>query len=476
MSAEGPKVILECTLKYTLLGQDGRPGAQGEAGARLTERDLALLPSSGEALLFGLREITSLEAADYRLGLCLSSGERLDLSHMGSRYDGFCRELTQLRHELAIRDLLVGERPVAADFKAKHVRTHPGDRVTQGTCAVRLYETSLVILPQMGDLERIPYSFIAEVRQQGYKIEVEVEDDGNLVLSQLGPQFDLLCRTLSATINDLAVATQRYLQDLFPEVEPSAIRRAAPLLRDGRAARCADLEAISPGLWPSLEKKMSGFGMGARYGFLRSLAQPDEICVGMKRGLMGDLTGDYVWALFPICDPDPERPGNAVALEAASLAGTGRATYFFRLAGRREYPLLAGEPGELLRRVAVFCRQLNRWMLAVNFRREPIYLPEEKLNEPRYERYRNALQRIPGLSQLRERFIGRVIHTSAAQWRRDVVDLLRFNVSADDDRLKWRAETGIDAEAEPPGDEVAGETEGQATARPPESRKPTHQG
>lgn len=457
MSEKAPEVVLDCALKYALHSPDGQTTAQGDARARLTAQELAILPSLGQALLFNLREIISVAAAAHRVHLHLSSGETLELLQLGQRYDDLCRELTRLRHELTIRDLLMQERALAAGLKARYTRTY-GDRATnraatQGACEVRLYETALLVLPQTGDLERIPYSFISAVREQGYGIQVEVEDDGLLVLSQLGHGLDRLRSTLSTAMNDLALATQRYLQELLPAVDPSLIRRAAPLLRDGRPARRADLDALSPLLWPALQERLAAVGMSGKYGFLRSLAQPQEICVGMKRGLMGDLTGDYIWVLAPIYGARPGLPGNAVALEAASAHGTGRATYFFRLTGRREYQQLAGDLAGLHSQAAVFTRRLSRCLLAINFRREPIYLPEEKLREPRFERYRIALQRIPELKPLRERFIGRVIHSTPDQWQRDVMDLLRFNIEATDDSMKWRTPGRYSAEVEEPDED-----------------------
>jgi len=76
-------------------------------------------------------------------------------------------------------------------------------------------------------------------------------------------------------------------------------------------------------------------------------------------------------------------------------------------------------------------------MLDINFRREPIYLPDEKLEEPQYRKYKFAVQRLPGLQTLRHLFIGRVIHASPEQWKQDVMDLLKFNVSTKDDTAKW---------------------------------------
>ncbi len=77
-------------------------------------------------------------------------------------------------------------------------------------------------------------------------------------------------------------------------------------------------------------------------------------------------------------------------------------------------------------------------MIAVNFRREPIYLPDERLKEPGYLRYKFAVDKLPELRKLRRLFIGRVFHRLHQQWTSDVMDLLNFNASIIDDRKKWK--------------------------------------
>ena len=77
-------------------------------------------------------------------------------------------------------------------------------------------------------------------------------------------------------------------------------------------------------------------------------------------------------------------------------------------------------------------------MLDINFRREPILLTEEQLRETKHARYRYAIDKIPSLKELRQLFIGRVIHSTFDQWKSDVSDLLAFNVSIKDNEVKWK--------------------------------------
>jgi len=182
--------------------------------------------------------------------------------------------------------------------------------------------------------------------------------------------------------------------------------------------------------------------------------------VGIKRGVMGDLTGTYIWMLFPLLNPGTNKLSNIIALEAFNTqeetsenkeppteridskieeetnqpqdeeqepATTG-ATYFFRETGSEEYSQNNDE--NLTRNLDSFLKNINLSMIEINFRREPIYLTEKQLDSPEYTQYRFAIAKIPSLKTLREQFVGRVIHASQKRWKTNVTSLLNINAKS----------------------------------------------
>jgi len=422
---------------YSLNDKSGQQIAGGEARVRLDEESLSILPKFGEALLFPLRDILEISKKDYRIYFDLASKEKLTLFSLGYRYEDFLRVLSRLRNEILLKDMLMHETLRKTGAEAEFVYFDDGGSEKQrGKCELRLYETALVIMPEKGELVRIHYSDILEIRDVDFTLAITTDFGEKFVLSCMGRQFDPFTKTLSDAINELSLKVQSSLKELLPKSDPSVIRRAARFMKEGKAARRSDIESISPELWTELEKKVKSLGIGEEYEFLESLAQKDKMCIGLKRGLLGDLTGEYIWFLIPIYSENPNEPGNVVAMEAISGAGSGKATYFFRIVSRKDYQNYDAE--DLHREVDNFITKMNRCMLAINFRREPIYLPDERLEEPQYQKYKFAIAKIPALSGLRQLFIGRVIHRTPEQWKNDTMDLLKFNISTQDDTAKWR--------------------------------------
>jgi hypothetical protein len=226
------------------------------------------------------------------------------------------------------------------------------------------------------------------------------------------------------------------------------LRRVARLMREGKAATKKDLDAISTQIWFQLEKRIESAGIKENYEFLKSISQPEKFAIGIKRGLLGDLTGEYLWMLFPIYSINPAEPGNAIAMEAVNIntaelenelepETSGKATYFFRIASRKDYPKYKNLD-ELHQVAETLISQINRCMRDINFRREPIYFSEERLSAPQNIKYYFAVQKLPGLRRLRNLFIGRVIHSTPDQWQQDIRDLLKFNISTQDDTIQWK--------------------------------------
>jgi len=438
---EERKPEIECFMNYILLDENEKQLATGECKGTIDKEYLTVFPKFGNILPFQLRDIIGIETENYRIILPLTSKEKVILLNLGRCFEDFLRVLTNLRNEMIVKDLLMNETIRKPDVDMEFVYyDETGNERQKDIGKIRLYETGLVAIPQKGDVVRVPYSDIASVSEENHSVRLTTEFGEELVFSKMGSEFEPFLKTLSDIYDELQDKGVSSLKTLFLNVDSVSLRRIASIMREGKAAKRADIEAINPKLWRELEKKIDSTELNESYTFLKTLAQQERICIGFKRGLMGDLTGEYMWFLMPIYNIGEKETGNAVAMEATEATGeesSGKATYFFRIVSRKDYPNYRSLE-ELGKETEKFIKKINRCMLDINFRREPIYLPDERLDEPTYFKYKIAIQRIPSLKLLRNLYIGRVIHASPDQWKSDVIDLLRFNVMTQDDFAKWK--------------------------------------
>ncbi len=428
----------ECPVSYLLSDIYGEDITSGEAIARLTEEGISIIQARKEVLHLQYRDIIKVYRQDYKAKLTCTSGETLSLFNLEYRYDDFLRVLSGLRNEVLLKDLLVNENLKMPGIAGQVTFINDeGKEHIIGKSEIRIYDSSVVILPGTGEIVRLSYGEIFEFKSKGCKLSIFTDWGEKYIFSMLGQQFDLLLQELSRAMEELYFKVQCTLGELLPGISPTVIRKASRLMKEGKAVKRSEIEGVSPNLWSELEKKLAQTGIKEKYNFLTSIAQENEIYAGIKKGLMGKIGGgEYIWLLIPIYSTNHSEPGNAIAMEAVSGKGGSKATYFFRIVSRSDYAFYQC-PQNLESAVETFVKYVNRCMQAINFRREPVYLPEERLREPRYRKYREALQQIPSLRILRDLFIGRVIYSSNKQWQEEVMDLLRFNVSQIDDNVKW---------------------------------------
>ena len=436
VGTEQQVVVLEFSAHYALLDESSIVILSGEARLSLDDRSLGLKGAAQKARYIPLRDIVETSSTDYILTLGISTSEKLVLSQLGHNFENFQRELAMRCRALTLSDLLMEEPLKMGGLHAAYRWLDAsGAEKQNGSCELRLYQTAMIIIPELGLPMRLPFSDISTVGREDYKVIVGIETGEEFIFFQMGRDLDPFNRVLAELMQSLELAVQALVKRLMPSADMPAIDRLATLMKEGRAARRADIEAVGADLWTELEAHLISSEASEEYKFLKSLGQAQDICIGVKRGLKAEES-DYLWFMVPVYGTDSSRLGNAVIMEAISAEGESRATYVFRMVSRKNFPGFK-TLAQLQEQMRIFIQTINRALITINFRREPIYLTNEMLSRPQYEKYRYSIARVPELRTLRWLYIGRVIHSSLEQWQLDIQDLLSFNVSTQDDSKQW---------------------------------------
>ena len=424
------------SLSFTHSDLSGKTLQSGEAKAILDSRTLAITKNN-QAISIPYFEIQGIVDENYSVALFLSSGEKITLNQIGYEYENFLSNLYKNRNELLLKYMLMEEANLAAGIESNYQYSDEYGDERQGICEARIYESAVVILPKKTEPVRIPLSYINDFSLEDYTFTLTTESKQKLNLSQMGEKTDFFNRSLIKAFDEMKLRTLKLLVDAFPEIDQQKLRLVIPFFSDGKSVSRSQIESISPPLWLSIEKKIQNSGLNEEYNHLKSLSNQGEIWVGIKRGLMGEMTGEYIWFMTPIFSEDPNQPGNALIIEAASEQDSGIATYIFRIMDREIYR--KGIQEQFMRQEAhKFMNKTNQCMIEINFRREPIYLSEDKLLEPENEKYLYATKKLDSLKHLRKQFIGRIIHSSPEQWNKSLEGLLTFNIRSIDNEEKWR--------------------------------------
>jgi len=403
--------------KVQYLDEAGAMLAQGPCQATFQDGGCIVTPAAGTPLAFDLGDVDRIAPAEWDIQLFLYTGRSLALKQFGAAFSQMAGELTAAWRDRTIACLLLED--------LQEIDRYTGN--ANGVPAeIRIFRSNLAILPQSG----LPVQWrLAEIESctfddAAYSIVLQRAGD-QLVLSKLGRKTDEAFGKLRAAIDALHTQSAGTLRDLFPFLNADALVRLQREMPEGRScpvpaltAIHADLpgtmreKAVDDSLAPYLdalaERAIAPAYVGFKFmsGSLDRDAKTDSsgedaVPAPEPAAETGDDAGEqlFFWYFYPLRN-------NLVAWEATN--GTGRATYFFRC------------PGAVQDCVAA----LTRGLALVNFRREPVYLPDTSIErQPRYQRYAIGARKLPDLRALRAALVGRVIHTSLEAWQAQIDSL-----------------------------------------------------
>jgi hypothetical protein len=417
----------------------------GPCEVSFDKETVTLVPSGRPPMVFDLGDIDTFASGDYELRLSLYTGHELTLLRFAKAFQDLGRELLEAYRDRLVQCLLVSDLDEVARFSGR-VQLESALRSVAGPAEVRLYESNLAVLPDAaaGFQWRLADITTVEFDVANYAV-VFTRDGARLTVGHLAKRTGELAERVRSRIAALNERAARTLHALFPFLAPDAFTEVAGLMRDGACAPIARLATLHASIEPVLIEKVvdsalrpyvktlaersagrgwySGFKIiredrveadgAATGGLIDSAAEGHESEAHANADddggtadsrdpaifEVGDGLEVLYWFFFPLAVTG-DGPTHA-AWEATSRGG--RATYVFRLP--------SGEP------VDASVGALNRGLVALNFRREPVYLAARTLeSELRYRHYAIAQRKLPDLARVREAFVGRAIHAGHASW------------------------------------------------------------
>jgi hypothetical protein len=406
--------------KFQYLDECGATLSQGACQFRFDAETAIVTPSAGTPIAFDLGDVDGAVPGDWDFALTLFTGRRLELRQFGAAFGRMCEELLAAWRDRTVRCLLLEDLEEVARFTGMAALTGPAtaSAASATPAEIRLYRSNLAVLPLDGPPVQWRLAEVDAVSFDEATYSVTLESAGErLTVGRLGMKTGEFRGKLGDTLDALHTLHAEALHATFPFLDPDRLQRVLEAMPEGRSTRLAALKSIHPKLPEALIDRAVDAPLRPYFDALRARSAGDSLMTGFKF-VRPDEEGEgeaeeaaapepdtagkdaaqplFFWFFFPL-------PHGRVAWEATT--GSGRATYFFD----------AAEPVE--QAVA----QLTRGLALVNFRREPVYLPDDSLElDPRFRRYAIGCRKLPDLRALRAAFRGRAIHTSLEAWTAQV--------------------------------------------------------
>ena len=455
------RTTINFSAKFQYAGPNGTVLQAGPCGVSFDAETLTVTPASGTPLVVDLGDIDIFLRGEYELTLTVYTGKRIILNQLGKTFENLCHDLLEAHRHRLLQCLLLEDLEEIARFDG-FARLESPTQTFSSPAQFRLYKSNLAVLPTQSSGLQWRLADIDAVHFDDTNWSVTAESSGErLVISKLAKRTEEFRARLATASEELAQHGGETVHNLFPFLSPDQLQQAAMLLKEGRAASLARLSAIHPKtaqalsnnavdtkLKPYFDALLAHVPTGNYYAGFKLLRKEEEQTgqeqateaepavkatsqeetseaaveagqqaeSGPEPGATGEAPPILFWFFMPLAArPGARSPDNLVAWEATSRSG--RATYFFPLVPPSEAAQLR-DPLKAPARIESAIRQLNRAIVLLNFRREPIYLPDDSLQiQPRFRRYAIACRKLPELGRLRSSFLGRAIHTTPEAWQ-----------------------------------------------------------
>lgn len=448
-----PVVMTSYSGKFRYLEAAGTSLQEGSCRLTFEEETLTLTPSGGAGLACDLADIDSFSPGEYELSLKLYTGKTILLYHFAKDFQNLCRCFLEAWRERVLKCLLLEDLEEVARFDGSAQLDEAGGSFS-GRAEIRLYRSNLAILPEnagasswrLADIDSVDFD------EATYTLGLRSGAD-RLILTRLAKRTREFIDKLREGMTSISEKGASRIHGLFPFLTPDQTRRVAELMREGRAVHVSKLtsihskipeallrNAVDAKLKPYFDRLVAmagGSGYFTGYKFIRPgpedeefEAPGDEVAADSAEADAADggpsdaafqeqeeeaaeekeeTNPALHFFYFPLSASRSGAPAGVVAWEAGTRGG--RATYFFRLESSGSIEDAVGA--------------LNRAIVLLNFRREPIYLPDDSLEtQPRFHRYAIASRKIPALRRLRSAFLGRAIHTTPEAWAKQVQNVI----------------------------------------------------
>jgi len=444
--------------KFQYSHPDGTPAQSGLCQVSFDAESLTLTPLSGAPISFDLGDIDVFTPGEYELALALYSGNRRVLSQFGKAFQNLSHDLLDAYRQRLVQCLLLEDLEEITRFEG-FARLESPRRAFSSSAEFRLYKSNLAVLPtqatgfqwRLADIDAVSFD------EASYTVALRSEGE-SLCITKLAKRTREFQDRLREAATQLSEKGAQTLRQMFPFLTPDQFQQVARLMKEGRAAPLGRLKAIHAKTEQALVENVVDAKLRPYFDALLARVPPGMLYAGFKlireepeeepeppteeagaHGPEAETTEEPAgplaeeveetaekepilhWFFFPLASrQDASQPGNLVAWEATSKSG--RATYFFRLQPPSGN---SGQPASNTASLDACIRELNRAIVLLNFRREPIYLPDDALTiQPRYHRYAIACRKLPELRRLRASFLGRAIHTSPALWQKQLETFL----------------------------------------------------
>jgi hypothetical protein len=298
---------------------------------------------------------------------------------------------------------------------------------------IHLYPDGLVGMPFGGEPFQLLMADLQPiVRTPDYRLVCSTDELTATLYGCEPTDLGRFQRSIEGERQKMEEETSNLLVELFPALEFSQVVPLTTLLARGRAASKSQIDQAAPWLWERIQELVQ---TKAAYpeAFAQLKARAGEsLWFGVRRLSEPEVSSEKIsQSDKDLSSQMPGSPDTGTADEnvpprnflfwflAGLKAGDRRFLAVEVDSGRKGYATYLYRCLEKVSDAAAYgatASAISRAMVALNFYREPVYVPQRDIDSGRFADYKLAVRKLKYLRDARALLVGRVIHTSPETW------------------------------------------------------------
>jgi hypothetical protein len=349
--------------------------------------------------------------------------EKYTLDGLGTLFDEFLATIYRARNDFLVDALFLKQGSLKAEFEGYFDRYSKFNKpINKGRCKIRLYERSMVIIPDNQDVFSVNFNFINfyEFDEDEYLLKVVMDDGLNIFISQFGNDYELFEEKITDLIGGMYERfVNEDLKEVFCEFDSGTLLKLAYKMKGGKAVSMKDIQKMDKELAAKVHEAFFDDGVLAdkfslfdddtdEYSRYFGIARDPITKDGFIRWIMYAIP-DYNVVAFSIL---PRMIDVDSGADAATDVQKPHDTYFFKIIMEK------GVPSE---KVDDKVLEIDQTLVNLQFVKDPCFKDKRELkNSP----YKYSIRKLPFLRILRKSFAGKAHATDPKVWKKQAKEIM----------------------------------------------------
>jgi hypothetical protein len=340
------------------------------------------------------------------------SKDRYVLNNFGNLFNDFLRDFVKARNEFLLKALFMVDGDFVAEYEGDfEIFSKYEKSLSKGHAKLKLYERSIVIVPEIRDAFSISLNFLkrVDIDEEFYEIHLFLDQGFIIHFKKLGSIFEEFKEKLEILQQNMYQKTVDDFKEIFLEFDSATLIKLAYEMKRGKAVSEKKLKKIDQKLFEEIKNLVLHDDLSKKhFDYFYKIGDQDSVHFGVSPEPpkhQNNETNYSTWYFIGI----PEK--NIVVAEITN--GGYRGVYVFKIIMEK------GDPKEKINEKLL---EINQALLKLKFVTTPFYKDKREL---RRSIYRFALRKLPYLRLLRRSYLGRLTPFNEVDWDKRIDDIFK---------------------------------------------------